>query len=873
MKSIMNIIWNIICAVLVSLALLFTAGCPLEDIEALRTRAADLSAPGNVQVTARSARSISLAWDAAGRASGYHVYRSGREAGPYVKLNSSPLAGTSFTDEGLDVNAPYYYQISAVLGRVEGNRSAAVAGETVLGTPGNARVTAVSGTYTGGASAGSVSLAWDSVSGADGYNVYRSGSLEGVYAKVNSVPITETSYADTGLASKTSYYYKVSAIAGTAESAFSAVVSTVTMLGVPNNIRVSAATANSIVLAWNAVGGASGYWVYRAENEGGGYSKLSASPITGTSCADTDLPSNTKYYYRVSAISDGVESVPSPVVSAATLLDTPGNVRVNAVTANSVSLEWDAVSKASGYNVYLASSENGSYYKLNSSPITGTAYTSTGLSSNAVLYYKVSAVAGTAESLYSPAVSAVLLPAIPGNVRVTASSVNSVSLAWNAVSGASGYHVYRSGSEAGDYTTVNTSPVTGTSYTDTGLTINTQYYYRISAVKGALESVPSAALPADTFLGVPGDLRTSAITTNSVSLAWNAVSGASGYTVYRAASETGPYSQLSAAVINGTAFIDNGLAAYTSYYYRVSAAADAGVESAQSSAMCATTGVPVTAVSGLAPKLDWIRSSAISNTLYIIEVSANENIGPQTLSLSGKTGVIILLKGILTTRAPTLPTIPPITNPSPDIPGGNTAQGRIVSLASTGALFTVGSGVTLILDSNLTLKGRGDNNRAVAVIESGGSLVMNAGTIITGNTTTAGSSAYHGGGVRVNSGGIFTLNGGSISGNGGADNYGGGVYNRGTFVMRGGEISGNSGYTGGGVYNYAGTFSMSGGVIYGSGASSALKNTASSSGAALYNRSGSTAQYGAFSEGVFYGYDLSSSDGTIRVVDGSLQTN
>ena len=143
-----------------------------------------------------------------------------------------------------------------------------------------------------------------------------------------------------------------------------------------------------------------------------------------------------------------------------------------------------------------------------------------------------------------------------------------------------------------------------------------------------------------------------------------------------------------------------------------------------SSPICVTTGVLVTAVSGLAPKLAWIQSNAASNTLYIIEIIANENIGPQTLSYSGKTGLTILLKGLVTTRAPILPTLPP----------GN--QNRIVSLASNGALFTVDTGVTLILDNYLTLKGRGDNNRTVVVVNEGGLLVMNTGANITGNTTT-----------------------------------------------------------------------------------------------------------------------------------------
>lgn len=75
---------------------------------------------------------------------------------------------------------------------------------------------------------------------------------------------------------------------------------------------------------------------------------------------------------------------------------------------------------------------------------------------------------------------------------------NSVTLRWNAVSGATGYNVYRSMSSNGTYTRLNVSPITETVYTDTGLTANTTYYYKVSAVDAYEESALSAAVSATT---------------------------------------------------------------------------------------------------------------------------------------------------------------------------------------------------------------------------------------------------------------------------------------------------------------------------------------------------------------------------------------
>lgn len=70
-----------------------------------------------------------------------------------------------------------------------------------------------------------VSLSWQSVSGATGYYVYRSTSQNGTYSKRTSSAVSGTSYADTGLTNGTTYWYRVTATAGSTESAQSAAAS------------------------------------------------------------------------------------------------------------------------------------------------------------------------------------------------------------------------------------------------------------------------------------------------------------------------------------------------------------------------------------------------------------------------------------------------------------------------------------------------------------------------------------------------------------------------------------------------------------------------------------------------------------------------
>jgi hypothetical protein len=211
--------------------------------------------------------------------------------------------------------------------------------------------------------------------------------------------------------------------------------------------------------------------------------------------------------------------------------------------------------------------------------------------------------------------------------------------------------------------------------------------------------------------------------------------------------------------------------------------------------------VPVPSDS-LARALMWISANAEEGGVYTITLNADETSTPCHLFFSGKTVSITLTGG---------------------------AAERTIDLSSNGSLFTVPSGVTLTLGSNVTLRGRSNNTSSLVHVGSGATLVMEDGSKISGNSNT--SSSYGGGGVYV-AGGTFTMSGGEIAGNtasSSSSSGGGGVYvgEDGTFTMSGGEIAGNTAYAGGGVYvGEDGTFTMSGqSTIYGSDASAALKNT------------------------------------------------
>jgi cellulose 1,4-beta-cellobiosidase len=180
------------------------------------------AAPTNLQATAGpSAGQISLSWTASAGATSYNVLRSTTSGSE--SLIASNVGATSYTDSGLAAGT-YYYVVQAVnSGGTSPNSNEAFATATgVTKPPAPAGFTATSGP-----GAKKITLSWTAVSGATSYNVYRSTSAAGTYSNIASA-VTATTYANIGLPNKTTFYYKITAVNGAGEGAFSDVKSATT---------------------------------------------------------------------------------------------------------------------------------------------------------------------------------------------------------------------------------------------------------------------------------------------------------------------------------------------------------------------------------------------------------------------------------------------------------------------------------------------------------------------------------------------------------------------------------------------------------------------------------------------------------------------
>jgi chitodextrinase len=199
-------------------------------------------------------------------------------------------------------------------------------------------------------------------------------------------------------------------------------------------------------------------------------------------------------------------------------------------------------------------------------------------------------------------------PTVPTNLGANAVSSSQINLSWTASTDdvwVAGYRIYRcQGSGCTPTTQIATSGTN--SYSNTGLSATTTYVYRVAAYDAAgnvsaQSSSASATTPVQPAVdttppSTPANLTASAVSTSRINLSWTASTdnvGVTGYRIYRCQGTTCT-ATTQIATSSTTSYQDTGLAASTTYRYRVRAYDAAGNVSSYSSAASATTQTPDT---------------------------------------------------------------------------------------------------------------------------------------------------------------------------------------------------------------------------------------------------------------------------------------
>lgn len=419
------------------------------------SNSAQLATP-TAKTTTYSETSTTISWNAVTNAAAYKVYRGST-------LLTSTLTTTSYTDTSAGAGTSYTYKVSATAsGYYEsGQRSISTSNPAKLNTPSGLSYSST---------VSSTTITWNAVTNATAYRIYRGSTL---VASAN----TTTSFTDTSSAAgagKTNTYYVSATASGYYESAQASITTTnKPQFATPTGLTVTY-TQSSTKITWNKVTSPAAVTVYNvwrgSTSLGTVTSSASTISYTDSSSYGASGKSNT-YYVSAAGTNSYYESSKASIkTSNPATLATPTNLKAS-YTQSATTLSWNAVTSATSYKVYRASTL--------AATITGTTYTDFAASSGYGFTYKI--IASNSPTYYDSAEASITTSnpqTTPNIASISASqTANSVTLTWSRPSGATSYTVQR-GNETPVTVTSSASTVT---YTDNTIQAGQTYTYTVIA--------------------------------------------------------------------------------------------------------------------------------------------------------------------------------------------------------------------------------------------------------------------------------------------------------------------------------------------------------------------------------------------------------
>ncbi|HEX5457182.1 MAG TPA: fibronectin type III domain-containing protein, partial [Candidatus Nitrosotalea sp.] len=305
-----------------------------------------LQAPTNLFALPVSTSRINLSWNAPSNLgslviTGYEIQRSTNGGTSWsIIVPNTGSTSTVYSDAGLVPSTAYTYRVYAITLLVTSPPSNTASATTFTPVTVSTPPTGLVATT---ASSSQITLSWNTPnnnggSQITGYKIQRSIDAGSSWSVLTSnTGSTTTVYSDAGLASSTTYTYRVSAINSVGTSSPSNIASATTSVATfapqsPTGLAATAISPSQINLSWTAPSDngnspITGYKIERSINGGSSWGVLiSNTGSTVTTYSDTGLVQSTTYAYRVSAINAVGTSLPSSAASATTL------VQVHSVT-------------------------------------------------------------------------------------------------------------------------------------------------------------------------------------------------------------------------------------------------------------------------------------------------------------------------------------------------------------------------------------------------------------------------------------------------------------------------------------------------------------------------------------------------------------
>ena len=465
------------------------------------------AAPAGLTATAASSSAINLSWTAVTppancAISSYKVYSSTTNgftpgAGNLITTVSS---GTTYSDTGLSASTTYYFVVEAVDAFGNSVGSSQQSATTQAAASGTEIVAiAAGGPAESNSGGGDYSFVADEDFSGGGDNAVTTATINLTQPGVNAAPMAVYQHGRSGV-----FTYTIPGLTAGAQY---------TVLLHFAETYFTAAGDREFNVAINGTSVLTNLDVYATV----GADAALVKTFTAAANSGGDIVIAFSLGAANQPLAMGIEVRSSANSSCSVVPSAPTGVTATASSSSAIALSWSAVTAPanctiSSYKVYgsTTSGFTPSSSDLLGSPI-GTTFSSTGLAASTTYYYVVEAVdadgnsaASSQASAETAAASCSAVPSAPTGLTATASSSSVIGLSWTAVTPPanctiSSYKVYGSTTSGFSPSSSNLlSSPTGTTFSNTGLTASTTYYYVVEAVDADGTSTASAQQSATT---------------------------------------------------------------------------------------------------------------------------------------------------------------------------------------------------------------------------------------------------------------------------------------------------------------------------------------------------------------------------------------
>lgn len=402
-------------------------------ISATASSASALAKPSAVKVKAVTYNSVTIYWTKVSLASSYDIQRS-TDNKNWATLATGVKATEYKDSRSLTTGKTYYYRVRA---------KAITTSSWTTGVKATPLPVKVTGFKVKASTYNTIQLTWTKVAGATGYLVqYLNGSTWKNYKTTTSNVLNVT-----GLSLGKNYSFRVRAYRTVSKKNYygpvSATLKAATTLKAPTTVVLTSLSTSALRIQWNAVSGAKGYEIYRADT------KRWTSTGTTKGIIVKNLKPGTKYSFIVRAYSGSFKGTQTKTFTFQTVAAAPTGLKVTEATDKTITLTWNKVTGAAGYQVQR-STDNKTWTNVTTAT-TSNKVTASGLKGNTKYYFRVRAyiknsnvykISATTYGAYSSAINYKTVLSAP-TLTATAANASTIKLTWTAVSGAKGYMIER----------------------------------------------------------------------------------------------------------------------------------------------------------------------------------------------------------------------------------------------------------------------------------------------------------------------------------------------------------------------------------------------------------------------------------------------